>query len=400
MNFTFDALQAVAFAVIALFSLVVLLSFVVVGHHIVTDRERRRNRERFESAAVLLAPHLVANSAELESAVEAARRKNGDQAVALVLRRARYDLSSPVNVRITAILEAMGEVEHLLRQFASRRDWKRTIAIRGLGECGGTRALGALTIAADDVSSEVRRAARDGLISDGSKRAIHVAIASFIRDLPRRSGWRRSFYARLAVIGADELTALVRSGQLASGEEKLAIEALGDAGRPSALALALERINSPEGEIRATAVRVLGKVGRDPELTLVFDALKDKEWFVRAAAARSLEWILTLHGRSTHLTLQYGAADRLGNCLTDSSWWVRANAARALSRIGEPGLAVLMRTVENPDRYARDAAIAALAMTPLSSAARLSIKKKVDTVMEAAARPRTQPGLPAEGGIA
>src|SRR5687768_15170014 len=101
MNFTFDALQVVAFAVIGLFSLVVVLSFVVVGHHIVTDRERRRNRERFESAAVLLAPHLVANSQELEAAVEAARRKNGDQAVALVLRRARYDLASPVNVRIT-----------------------------------------------------------------------------------------------------------------------------------------------------------------------------------------------------------------------------------------------------------------------------------------------------------
>ena len=76
------------------------------------------------------------------------------------------------------------------------------------------------------------------------------------------------------------------------------------------------------------------------------------------------------------------------------------SAARALSRIGEPGLAVLMRTVENPDRYARDAAIAALAMTPLSSAARLSIKKKIDTVMEAAAPPLTRPALPAEGGIA
>jgi HEAT repeat protein len=400
MNAAFDALNLVAIAVLVLFAIVVLLSLVVVAHHILTDRERRRNRERFESASVTLAPHLVANSGGLEAAVDLARRKDGDQAVALVLRRARHDLDSPVNIRITEILESMGEVEQLLKQSNSRRDWKRTIAIRGLGECGGMRSLRALITAADDTSSEVRRAAREGLLSDGSPRALQVAIKSFIRDLPRRAGWRRSFYARLAVVGADELTELVRTGQLVGAEEKLAIEALGDAGRTSALKLALERIGSEEGEMRATAVRVLGKVGTEREMPLVLEAINDAQWFVRAAAARSVEWMLTLNDRPSQLSTRQAAADRLGQCLTDSSWWVRANAARALSRIGESGVGVLLRHVDNTDRYARDAAIAALAMAPLPAETRLNIKKKIDSAIEASMIPRTAPSAVATGGVA
>lgn len=402
MSMTFDALNFVAIAVIVLFAIVMLLSVIVVAHHIMTDRERRRNRDRFESAAVTLAPHLVADSSGLEAAVDLVRRKDGDQAVALVLRRARYDLNSPVTTRVTKILENMGEVEMLLRQWNSRRDWKRAVAIRGLGECGGMLAMRALITGADDASSEVRRAAREGLLADGSARALHVAIASFIRDLPRRSGWRRSFYARLAVVGADELTELVRSGQLQGGEEKLAIEALGDAGKSSALTLALERISAEEGEMRATAVRVLGKVGTEREMPLILEGLSDAQWYVRAAAARSVEWVLTLNNRTGQAAPQQNAAERLGAVLTDSSWWVRANAARALSRIGDSGIAVLMRHVDNTDRYARDAAIAALAMTPLPAEARLSIKKKIDSIEAATSPivPRTAPSAVVTGGAA
>jgi hypothetical protein len=47
---------------------------------------------------------------------------------------------------------------------------------------------------------------------------------------------------------------------------------------------------------------------------------------------------------------------------------VRANAARALARAGEEGLAVLFAAAEGRDRYARDAALAALAMANLDPA--------------------------------
>jgi HEAT repeat protein len=386
-----DALTLIAYGVITLSAIVLVLSLIVIAHHIVTDRERRRNRERFEGASVLLAPHLVENDAKLEDVVARARSTSGDRAVALVLRRARYDLSGPVVERITRILEVMGEVRKLLDEMKSRREWRRAGAVRGLGECGGAMAREALITAAGDVSGEVRRAARDGLLSDGSPEAILAAIRSFISDLPRRSGWRRTFYARLAIVAPAQLTDLIRSGELAPPEEKLAIEALGDAGRPVALSLAVERIGSTEPEMRATAVRVIGKVATDREVPLILEALDDAEWFVRAAAARSIEWMLTLNITTAQNGWRHIACEKLVGRLADNSWWVRANAARALSRAGNAGVNILLTATESTDRYARDAAIAALAMAPLTGEVRLTIKRKIESLIEAAQPVRPAP---------
>lgn len=388
MNFpswiTIDISQlgAAGVAVLTLFAIVVVLFAIAILHHMITDRERRKNRERFERASIALASHFVSNSPKLDEAVDRARRTEGDRAVALVLRRARYDLDSQVCDRITVILQRVGEIDSLVKESASRRDWKRTLGVRGLGECGGAKALKVLLTAADDESSEVRRAARDGLLANGSPQAVHTAIRSFIRDLPRRAGWRRSFYARLAVSAAQELTELIRSGELSSGEEKLAIEALGDAGRPAALKLALERVASEDAESRGTAMRVIGKVGTERELTLLYEGLKDKEWFVRAAAARAVEWLLALKQVRETSPVHQVAARELGNTLGDTSWWVRANAARALSRLGPAGVKVLLQNVDSKDRYARDAAIAAVSMTSLGTDARLTIRKKVEAMLE------------------
>jgi len=388
---TEEALRFIAGGVIALTAVVLALTLVVIVHHIVTDRQRRRNRSRFETASMLLAPHLVNNSPSLDDAVSVARGKAGDRAVGLVLRRARYDLKGPIVDRITEILVSTGEVKKLLTEAKSRRDWRRAGAVRGLGECGGAQAREALiAAAADDVSSEVRRAAREGLLSDGAQEAVHAAVRSFIADLPRRSGWRRSFYARLAGVAPDQLTELIRSGELKGAEEKLAIEALGDAGRPVALVLAMERIGSAEAEMRATAVRVIGKVATDREVPVVIEALNDPEWFVRAAAARSIEWMATLNAATTHHNWQQDACEKLVKHMTDSSWWVRANAARALSRCGNAGVQMLLIASQSQDRYARDAAIAALATAPLQPEVRLEIKKRIDALIE-----QSQPSIPA-----
>ncbi len=388
---TEEALRFIAAGVIALTAVVLALTLVVIVHHIVTDRQRRRNRARFETASMLLAPHLVNNSPSLDDAVTVARGKAGDRAVGLVLRRARYDLKGPIVDRITEILVATGEVKKLLTEAKSRRDWRRAGAVRGLGECGGAQSREALISAAsDDVSSEVRRAAREGLLSDGSQEAVHAAVRSFIADLPRRSGWRRSFYARLAAVAPDQLTELIRSGELKGTEEKLAIEALGDAGRPVALVLAMERVGSAEAEMRATAVRVIGKVATDREVPVVIEALNDPEWFVRAAAARAIEWMATLNAATTQHQWQQEACEKLVSHMTDSSWWVRANAARALSRCGNSGVQLLLVASQSQDRYARDAAIAALATAPLQPEVRLEVKKRIDALIE-----QSQPAIPA-----
>lgn len=360
----------VAVAVLVLLAFAILLSMVVLVHHLWSDRERRVNRERFEGSATFLAPFLITTDEELSAAVARARAKFGDRAVGLVLRRARFDLKGEVAARITDCLLEMGQVDELIRETKSRRDWRRVGGARGLGECGGEKSRTVLMdLAMNDPIGDVRRAAREGLLTEGHAQATQVAIDSFLQDLPRRAGWRRSFYARLASVAAADLLDLIRSRQLSSGEEKLALEALGDAGATGALPLAIAATRSREPELRATGIRVAGKLGGEAEFPMILRSLEDDAWFVRAAGARALEWMLgSRRIEAPDPGTQREATELLGARLDDGSWWVRANAARALARAGEGGIAVLFAAAEGRDRYARDAALAALAMANLDPA--------------------------------
>lgn len=375
------ALEFIAVGVIVLAAIVFILAIAVLAHHLLTDRERRRNRNRFEGASLMLAPHLVVPGQELSQKVNEACHHYGHRAVALVLRRARYDLKGAIVPQITALLEQIGEIKYLLADVRSRRDWKRAIAIRGLGECGGEQALGALITASSDQAGEVRRAAREGLLSVGSPEAIKAAVESFLIDLPRRAGWRRTFYARLAAVASAELLELIESKRLTPGEEKLALEALGDAGCHKALPMAMQRAGQDDAETRATAVRVIGKLGTQRDIGILFVALDDPEWFVRAAAGRAIEWMLLTSPLMARSSWETDAFANLGRKLTDNSWWVRANAARALSRGGTGGIRVLLETADGVDVYARDAAVAALAMAPLSPDTRLQVKKIISNLI-------------------
>lgn len=380
-----EALFLIATFVIGMTVIVTTLSVIVFLHHLWSDRVRRRNRERFEGAATFLAQYLVAIDSNLADMVDVARSRFGDRAVSLVLRRARFDLKGPVSYRISSALVEMGAVDALIRETSSRRDWKRVGAARGLGECGGEKSRAVLMdLAINDPVGEVRRAAREGLLSEHSPEATQVAVQSFLEDLPRRAGWRRSFYARLAAISASDLLHLIQSGQLEPTEEKLALEALGDAGSAEALPLAIGQAHAKQPELRATGIRVVGKLGGEDEMPMVIRALDDDAWYVRAAAARSLEWMLG----SRHLDfrdpgLQGESTNLLGRCLGDSSWWVRANAARALGRSGQQGIGVLFAAAEGNDRYARDSALAALAMSNLTEAQRFKLRDIISNLSEA-----------------
>jgi HEAT repeat protein len=378
-------------AVIALSVLVFVFAVGVLIHHIGSDRNRRRNRERFEGATLLLAPYLVSNDSRLHERVEEARRRFGDRAVGLVLRRARYDIRGAASDSISAILVSMGAVKELEKQARSRRDWMRAVAIRGLGECGGAEARAMMIEAARDEAGEVRRAAREGLLADGTPIAVKVAIDSFLEDLPRRAGWRRSFYAKLSTVSSPELIDLIRAQRLPVGEEKLALEALADSGAKNALPLAVEKLSSPEAELRSTAAKALGKLGNVSHLPLLLERLEDKEWFVRASAARGLE-LMSIGGalQTVGPDSQTDICRRLGARLTDSSWWVRSNAARALSHQGEYGASVLLDTAEGTDAYARDAALAALAMAPLGIVSRERLNRIIMHLVasEPGAKPR------------
>jgi HEAT repeat protein len=393
-----DPMAILANGVVLLFIVVVFLSIVVVLHHVITDAHRRRNRLRFESAALTLAPYLVSTSQGLDRAVAETRLRTGDRTVALVLRKIRYDLKGELADRAAAVLNDMGEVSRLLHKAKSRRDWRRLAAMRALGECGGSRVRGALIDAAThDKSDDVRSMAREGLLHDGSPEALQAAVDSFVNGLPRRAGARRSFYTRLTFVSEEQMATLLRSGRLPATEQKLALEAVGDVGRRSAMALAKEHLMSHDAEMRATAVRVIGKVGGEGEMRMAIHALDDREWYVRAAAARSLEWMLTLGGPRSAAAARHSANQRLYLHLTDEAWWVRANSARALTCAGDEGAELLRRATESDDLYARDAAVAAMAMIELLPdavpAPKGQAEKSVDSDADATIGERTfRPG--------
>lgn len=388
-----EALRAIAWGVGILTLIVLVLLILVFAHHLVSDRRRAKNRRQFQDAADFLAPYIVVGHSQMGRIVDDARSRFGDRAVALVLRRARLDLKGVSADGISRILEEMGSTGELVRQARHRKEWKRVNGIRGLGECGGDTARQVMIEAASDPSPAVRRAARDGLLNDQRPESVRAAIASFLTDLPRRAGWRRAFYARLASIAPPALLELIHSGKLKSEEQKLAIEALADAGSREVLPLSVSLLDSNEPELRATAVRAIGKLGGTAEVTLAIDRLADDEWFVRAAAARALETILTDHASKISIHQANRIAEILGARLADRSWWVRANAARALARTGQAGAQVLLSTAEGTDTYARDAALAALAMAELTPASRAKLDEIVGRLL--ASRAAAVQGAPA-----
>jgi HEAT repeat protein len=353
------AYRAVILFILTLGAIALALCAALVAHHGFTSTRRRRRTALMQRATPFLAAHL-ATGEKLRAGVVESRRTFGDWATAIVLREARRELRGERAAQITAALAEIGEVARLRRALQSRQEWRRVQVVRELGQCGGDEARDALLEATRDKAPEVRRAARVGLLADGRPPSIKAAIASYREDAPSGTTWRRSFYAQLAGASSADLRALLESGTLDREEEKLALEALGEARVPEALPLARERLTAPEPEIRATAARVVGKLADSASMPALSRLLSDSEWFVRAAAAKAFD----------SLPVDDASFKALGQCLSDQAWWVRTNAAHALAQQGDRGVETLLNAVEGTDAFSRDAGLAALGHAMMAPAAR------------------------------
>ena len=355
-------LLAVALAVVGLALFVGLFCAALLAHHVLSERHRRRHEQRVAAASLLLAPRII-DQQGLPEAWREARRRFGDRAVAEVLRRARRELRGRLTIELAELLEGMGEVDRLIRAARSRRTWRRVAAIRTLGECGGERVRARLAEACGDREPEVRRAARDGLLADAGPEALAVAIASYLADQARGSGWKDTFYGQLAWIAPQALRQLLVDRALEATEEKRALEALADAGDVASLPLARSRLWSIDPELRASAARFAGKLCDQESIGRLTDLLADPSWSVRVCAA----------GAVGRLRADGRTRQALARLLIDPVWWVRATAARALGGQGEAGAQLLLDVVAGEDRFARDAALVVLStLAPMESVLRRS----------------------------
>lgn len=360
------AYRVVIVFILTLGAIAFALCVALVAHHAFTTARRRRRTALMKRALPFLSPHLPAGDG-LAAAVAESRRRFGDWATAIVLREARREVAADRAAQISAALIDMGEVARLRRLVRSRQDWRRVQAVRELGQCGGDEARDLLLAATRDDSPVVRQAAREGLIGDGRPPAIAAAIASYREDAPAGTMSRRAFYVRLAGTAPDELRALVGTGDLAREEEKLALEALGEAHVEEALPLARERLAATDPEIRATAARVVGKLADSASVPTLTRLLSDPEWFVRAAAAKAFH----------SLKVDDAAVKGLRENLSDGVWWVRANAARALVQQGDDGIEMLLGAMHGTDAFSRDAGLAALGHAMAAPVARRRLELAV-----------------------
>ena len=361
------AFKAIILCVLVLGALAALACAILVTHHGFTSIRRRQRGHLVERATILLAPH-VASGDTLGMAVAESRRRHGDWATAIVLREARGRATRERAALLTSTLLEMGEVARLTKLAASRQHWRRSEAVRGLAQSGGDEALALLLAATQDKSSEVRRAAREGLLRDRRPTSVKAAIRAYLEDGRIGSASKRSFYSQLAATAGDALRDLLRGGALSPSEEKLALEAMGDARNQDALPMARERLTSADPEIRATAARVAGKLGDQGSGQALARLLQDGEWYVRAAAAKALA-SLPQDGETQRI---------LAGLLEDEVWWVRANAAHALAQWGEQGVDTLLAVIDGHDDYARDAAMAALGFAIVTPGARHRLRDRLE----------------------
>jgi hypothetical protein len=360
------AFNAILVGVLVLGALATLACLTLVIHHAYTSTRRRRRGRRVERATIFLTPH-IASGNPLAAAVATSRRRHGDWATSIVLREARGRAGQDRADDLSAALGAMGEVARLTTLAGSKQDWRRSKAVRELGQCGGGGARSVLLEAVRDRSPEVRRGAREGLLCDRRAGSVKAAIGAYLEDGEMAIASKRAFYSQLAATPGEDLRDLLRAGTLDRHEEKLALEAMGDARDAGALPVALERLSAPDPETRATAARVVGKLADQRGAHALERLLGDTEWYVRAAAAKAFD-CMEPSGRAQRL---------LAGLLDDDVWWVRANAAHALAHQGDGGVDALLLAVDGEDAYSRDAALAALSLTALDQTGRERLQRRL-----------------------
>ena len=244
----------------------------------------------------------------------------------------------------------LGIVERFVTQLrTSKGRNNRVEAVKALAEFADPASADALLEALNDPVDEVRWQAAGALAKIGDPRAVRPLLET----LQRESDWGASRIGdTLVAFGSAAVPdlaryALLTDSSLSSSPSHLPLVArvLGIIGDVRAEPAMLSALDSDEAELRIRAAAALGTVGSLACVPALRRALRDPEWEVRAQAAAAL-------GRQ----MDGRAIVSLQETMSDENWWVRQNSAQALSEI-PGGTGALVESLEDEDRFARDAAI-------------------------------------------
>jgi HEAT repeat protein len=249
--------------------------------------------------------------------------------------------------RITTACETLGLVAGAVAGLSSRRWWKRAESAEKLGIMRSKQSVDMLLAAMDDPEGEVRIRAAGAL---GLIRG-RTSIRPIVRALADPSRWSAIRLAEILIAAGEEAIdeLLEAYDGLPKPARISALDVIGRVRTPRAAALLRRSLKDPLPDVRARAAHAMGLIADPSFVDDLSVCLGDEAWAVRAMAVKAL-------GRIGDAR----AVPRLAGLMSDREWWVRSNAGDALRALGAPGREALIRTLEEPDAYARHQAVAQL----------------------------------------
>jgi HEAT repeat protein len=227
---------------------------------------------------------------------------------------------------------------------ATARDkWRRMAALRILFRIRHPRALDLLARAVDGTDPDVASVAISilGTSPDREPAAMLVRALQSLRLPPSQLA---AHLDRSPADMADDLRVLLADQNPVVRQWAAALlgRYVGGPGIEEAL---LPLADDPDPRVRKTAIASLGQVGDTRAADAAVRLLDDPFPFVRANAARAI-------GDLDRLDLAHAVAQLLG----DGDWWVRRAAKESLQVLGTDVWPVLVRCLDNRDRFVRNGA--------------------------------------------
>ena len=338
----------IAIVILLMVALNALMVVATIGVKMLRAFERRRVENLRENLEPALYDYLATGevSQDLKQVKGRGRKVLSDMIVELLIA-----LRGPQSQQMKDLAGELGLVRRDLGRLHARGRWGRAKAAENLGYYGGPETARPVSHLLKEDDETLQAVAARALSRIGTHEA-----AEFLADcLSSDSEITRLRIAenleRIGPLAVKQLMELVESEEEDERKSQvLAARVLGNlrvAEAGPTLCQAIQRHWNTD--LRAQATLALGRISNPDDVPTIVEATEDNSWPVRAQAANALGMIGDV---STVSALEI--------LTTDQEWWVRLNACRALVNIGPEGEKALVRTLENPDRFARDRAASTL----------------------------------------
>lgn len=341
----FDVVRLV---VVIVFALNALLLTSLVLAKVVHRRWTLAHVRRRSDYVKILSRHLALP----DEVITLDKRAASDRAFLDALIDVRNSVTGPESDALSGLVEDLGiaesEARWLRRRFFLARRLQAAVTLAELADARSARSLLAHL---SDRDPAIRIQCARGLGRMRWTPAIDAIVSRFHGEIP----WVRTRFAESLISFRQEATSplltYIKVNHRHEREGCVAalgtLATIGDRDAVMPLIDMLKEIMDPE--VTIATIGALGALGSPQAIPSLLSLTSSPDWRVRAKVATALGDI----GEPSLIPM-------LAVGLTDQNWWVRRNSAAALARM-PGGTVALHEALHSIDRFARDAAVEALA---------------------------------------